>query len=474
MKLKSFLTVLPVFLVVFFLYAVGQRKAADKVYRDAPSDFTDINMEYVDSRDVPVPEAVPSREGDYQGGHIQQVAIYGDNTLNDYYRVDKSLQQLADSVAAIVKKSSLVFDEASRTYKPLNLKVVGEARNLAAGADFADQKILAFCSGSLVAGKMVLTAGHCVSKDPKEYSYYKDILVLFGWKQTGAGQYNASFSEDQVFKVERIAFHKLDGNMVDRDAYQDYALLELDKSAGKEPLAIDRTGEFLVAGNKVFLAGYPMGMSVKITDPNDASIQEIGKNIYTTDLDAFGGNSGGPVFDSYTKRITGVVVTANARQFKYTLNSEAGLNFKVNQATQNDVTLNADDRGLFLDISQNILNGLNAAMTNLGASVDNAAGRITFPAGLVYYDNNPLGGLVQLAAGKANISGEPVKLPAYEGIGTGVQRINSLIEALTPLTRFEVQICESISARMRASRPVIDPNLMMLYKLNRCDKTQSI
>jgi hypothetical protein len=73
--------------------------------------------------------------------------------------------------------------------------------------------------------------------------------------------------------VGRIVVHKLANLdvMRDKNRYQDYSLLQLDRPVqGGAPLVLDRTGEFLIAGNKVFLAGYPMGMSVKITDPDDA------------------------------------------------------------------------------------------------------------------------------------------------------------------------------------------------------------
>ena len=464
------------FIAVLFAFA-GRRNAGAPQYRDAPADFGGISTEDIRAQEVAMPVGVEA-VGTYGGQpSVQPVAIYGDNTLADYYKVSVPLQRLADSVVAIVKKSALGFDEETRTYSPLKVTLAGQSQNFGAGADFYDQRILAFCSGSLVGGSLVLTAGHCISNDPKSRSYFKDVYVLFGWKQTGAGQYEAAFPEDQVYEVGRIVMHKQanPNTMGDKDRYQDYSLLQLDRPVrGRAPLALDRTGDFLVAGNKVFLAGYPMGMSVKITDPNDASIKEIGGNIYTTDLDAFGGNSGGPVFDSYTRRITGVVVTANAKQFKYTLSGELAAKVSVDSRKKDELGARSDEKGAVLTVSKNIFKGFAADVAKKGIVVDAAKKTITFPSGLVYYNNEFLFGLINGLGGRALSSGEPVRLPAYEGIGTGVQRIDALIEALTPLTPEEVRLCEAISARMRASRPVIDPSLMMLYRKGKCDKTQSI
>lgn len=475
---KKLSNIIGLFAFFAVLFAFAGRQGADvPQYRDAPADFGGISMDDIRGQEVAMPaavEAVDTRGGQPQ---MQRVAIYGDNTLADYYKVSVPLQQLADSVVAIVKKSSLAYDEETGRYTPLKVTLVGENRNFAPGADFYDQRILAFCSGSLVGGSLVLTAGHCTSNTPGESSYFKDVYVVFGWRQSGAGQYEASFTADQVYEVSRIVVHKLATGLIgDMDRYQDYALLQLDRAVrGRTPLALDRTGDFLVQGNKIFLAGYPIGMSVKITDPNDASIQEIGRNIYSTDLDAFGGNSGGPVFDSYTRRIMGVVVTANAKQFKYTLNGAISARLAVD-ATRNDrLAARMDARGGgVVTVSQNVLAGFTAEMAKKGITVDEAAKTISFPAGLVYYNNEFLFGVINNIGGGASSSGEPVRLPAYEGIGTGVQRIDSLIEAMTPLTEQERRVCDAIGERMRASRPVIDPSLMMLYRKAKCDKGQMI
>lgn len=474
---KKLSNILGLFAFFAVLFAFAGRQGPDvPQYRDAPADFGGISADDIRGQEVAMPaavEAVDNRGGQPQ---LQPVAIYGDNTLADYYKVSVPLQQLADSVVAIVKKSSLAFDENTRRYAPLKVTLVGESRNFAPTADFYDQRVLAFCSGSLVGGSLVLTAGHCISSDRSNSSYFKDVYVVFGWRQSGAGQYEASFTEDQVYEVDRIVVHKLANGLIgDMDRYQDYSLLQLDRAVrGRAPLALDRTGDFLVAGNKVFLAGYPIGMSVKITDPDDATIQEIGRNIYSTDLDAFGGNSGGPVFDSYTRRITGVVVTANAKQFKYTLNSGFAARLAIDEGRNDRLAARSDERGAALTVSRNILAGFTAEVAKKGITVDEANKSITFPAGLVYYNNEFLAGVVNGLGGGRSASGEPVRLPAYEGIGTGVQRIDALIEALTPLTPAERGFCDSLGARMRASMPVIDPSLMMLYRKSKCNKGQMI
>ena len=109
----------------------------------------------------------------------------------------------------------------------------------------------------------------------------------------------------------------------------------------------------------------------------------------------------------------------------------------------------------------------------MGATINEAAGIVTFPKGLKHFDSNYL--YEFMYSGGSQISkGKLVQFPSYEGIGSGVQRINTLIEALTPFTSHEKQICNAISSKMRSTRPLINPKLMMLYRMNKCEKSQSI
>jgi hypothetical protein len=165
---RKFSDILGLFAFFAALFAFsGKYNAGAPQYRDAPADFADISLEEIRSQEVVLPAAVPAVEIPRGQAKVQRVAIYGDNTLSDYYKVSRPLQQMADSVVAFVRKSSLGFDEATRTYSPLKVTLVRERINLGAGADFYDQRTLAYCSGSLVGGSLVLTAGHCISGAPR-------------------------------------------------------------------------------------------------------------------------------------------------------------------------------------------------------------------------------------------------------------------------------------------------------------------
>lgn len=475
-----------IFAVLFLVCAVsagllvssgGRSGSIPGDLRDAPADFGGISRQDIEGMDVPVPAAAQPEQ--VRGSNYQPVAIYGDNTLNDYYKVDKSLQQLADSVVAIMDKTAISYDEASGKYKAMTLSTVNERMGLSNGATFSGQKALSFCSGALVSDNLVLTAGHCINNNSADPHYFDKVYVVFGWRQAGRGQYVTTFAPDQVYEVERLLAHKLDGSIGNMDNYRDYALIVLKRPvSGRAPLTIERSrGEGLIVGNYVFASGYPMGMSVKITDPADATIKAIGRNGYATDLDAFGGSSGGPVFDSYTRRICGVVITANARQFKYTVSREFTLRYREDADPAGKLRLGQERGASVLMVPQGDLQALTNTLQTAGCQVaaERGGGSITFPRGYSFYDNERglMNDLITVAGSERDVYGEPVQLPAYEGIGTGAQKISAEIEIFTPFTAEENRMCDRIRARMRNGM-VIDPTFLQLYRAAKCDSRQSV
>ncbi len=468
------LLIIGIFTCFFYLFYFSSPKHnIDKLgFRDAPNDFTDISVQDIKNRDVNLPVPSPAVASNQTNASAQNIAIYGNNTLRDWYKVDKSLRELSESVAAFVSGDSLRFDKSRKVYKPLKLETLGDNYSLAESADFKKQKVLSYCSGSLVSPYLVLTAGHCIEYNPKDPYYYKNTYIVFGWKQYAQGRYSSTFSPRQVYNINRVLIRKLTRGGINYG--EDYALVELDRRvSGIDPLPIDRTGEFLVKGNKVFTIGYPLGMSVKITDPADAEIKRVGKNKFITNLDTFGGSSGAPVFDSYTRRITGVHVTGNAVNMFYRTDQPLTISFETSNKVRGKAYTRKDNPSSMV-ISADVLPYVLSMFKKGNAVVDMSNKTIMLPAGSKVYNNT----FLFKVALKNNVvqpgSGKFIHYEKFDGIGSGETRINSVIEALVPLTENEKRICYSLESKMRANRPIVDPNLMMLYKMLRCNKSRGI
>jgi len=469
-----------VFLSIFLVSLViikNHKNIHKNQFRYAPKDdFGYIDINSIKSVSVPTPTPKPSVEKNSLP-KTEKVAIYGKNTIRDYYLVKRSLQKLADSTVALVYKYSLYLDTETNTYKPINVTTVGKEYSLDEKEDFYNQKLLSFCSGSLVSKNLVLTAGHCVS-DIKEKGipYFEDIFIVFGWKQVAEENYNLSFLPENVYQIKRVVVRKKDRD--GKKDGEDYAILELDKSVkDRSPLILDRDGVGIVEGNKVFTIGYPLGMSVKITSPDDAKIYIIGENTFSTDIDAFGGNSGSPVFDSYTKRVIGILVAGDVRQIEYINKNDVKINFLIKKGITNNIERETAieikaDKKLML-ISDKAFSAVKAYFEYKGIIVDEIKNEIIIPKGIEYYDYELLADILWNLK-ILNDTGKLYRLPSYKGVGTIVQKINSIIDVFIPLTDYEIEICNKIILKMESMKPIIDPDLMMWYKANRCERTKSI
>lgn len=457
--------------------------------RDAPaSAFESLagSAGGADIPDIPEPQAVRARN--QGGGTFQNIAIYGDNTITDYYKVDRSLRQLADSTVALVKKDSLILDEATGRYKPLSVSTIGEGRGHGADTAFHDQPVLSFCSGALVSRDLVLTAGHCVSSEAGDSKRFDNIYAVFGWKAGGEGDFAESFDRRDVYSVRRVYVRELkdlsDPSFRDLnnyyDGYKDYALLFLDRAAeGKSPLSVDRSGLLSAQGAKVFTIGYPMGMAVKITGPEDASIHRVGRSILATDIDAFGGNSGGPVFDSATRRITGILVTADSRQEELVLNRDLDVPYVISEELGGSIR-GSSERNEAGELRRRLEIGREAfeylsALPATSSLFRTAESRLVITrSGRIFLGD--IKARLVMAAGFRDFTLRPARFERLEGLGgaTGTQRLLHL-EQLIPLTSEEQRVCQDIRRRMRPDGGMtVDPTFMMLYREAKCDRGMAI
>lgn len=246
-------------------------------------------------------------------------SIYGENSMHEYYQVSDQLKKMADSTVAFVNKRSLYFDPAAKIYKIKNSAKLSEGAYLDESEDFASQSGLSNCSGAYLGKGLVMTAGHCVNDDPKDPDYSDNFFMVFGWKYDKEGSPAQEFPADAVYSIKKIETRAKEG---EGDTKRDFALVSMDRdAAGRQPLMLDKELTPKV-GQKVFTIGYPLGLAVKINDPDQAQVYAVDKTVFQTNIDVFGGNSGGPAFDSATNKIVGIVITAVGPEFYYELNQD--------------------------------------------------------------------------------------------------------------------------------------------------------
>ena len=110
-------------------------------------------------------------------------------------------------------------------------------------------------------------------------------------------------------KCPRVAVRDIvPARRVVADVYEaggsDWALLELAYPVAHRPLVL--SAERPVRHQRVYMLGHPSGLPMKYAGP--ASVRRVdAKGHFVAGLDAFGGNSGSPVFDAASHRVVGIL-----------------------------------------------------------------------------------------------------------------------------------------------------------------------
>lgn len=243
-------------------------------------------------------------------------SIYGTDDRVDYYQADKIMKKLAESTAALFKDSDIPLDEATGNYK-LKLLSLKDKYNLKGGQNFGSQPVGAFCSATLVGEDTVLTSGHCFKPDPRGAPCER-VKFVFGYAVTKEGETPAVFAAGNVYSCKEVKYSRVQDDVsnfacISGDCRAkalaglgaDFAIVKLDrKVTGRYPLAVSRKA--IMKGAKVAAVGYPSGLPVKVAGNGKVRSVSTG-GYFVTDLDTFGGNSGGAVFNTLTFKIEGVL-----------------------------------------------------------------------------------------------------------------------------------------------------------------------
>jgi V8-like Glu-specific endopeptidase len=247
----------------------------------------------------------PSWESDTKVLEVARArGIYGADTRADWFGIrDNGVRRLARASAALVDVSLLVPED------PVKLKgtqTLRKRRDLCPTERFAGQTQLGFCSGTLVAPDLVLTAGHCVREITPEKAplELQSVRFVFGYRVEAEGSDNAApISADNVFAGKEVA-----GGDFTEDK-QDWALVRLDRSVPAnvaEPVS-DWSPAAPKTNQAVFMIGYPDGLPLKYA-PGAKVFDAEPKEYFVANLNSFHANSGSGIYDAFSLQLVGVLV----------------------------------------------------------------------------------------------------------------------------------------------------------------------
>lgn len=236
-----------------------------------------------------------SLEGETSGSERirQNKLIYGTDDRRDFYETEPGLlrdlgQNSVAAKIALSRIGGLDGDSGTISITANNLR---QTKELCADERFVNQPAVASCSGTLIANDLILTAGHCMTRqsDCDDYAwvfkyYLEDEASL------------ASITKEDVFRCEEIIDSSL---FFDSDVSIDHAVVRLQRDATPRFSAVDvRTERTAVSKNTpIAIIGFGLGIPMKFDYGGTiASVRAETLDFFRSNSDAFSGNSGSGVF----------------------------------------------------------------------------------------------------------------------------------------------------------------------------------
>jgi hypothetical protein len=221
--------------------------------------------------------------------------IYGSDDRIDLYQTENAkLRSLADSTVALMQAGSVRTEGAVAR---LETEPYGTGNGLCKEEPFYDQVTAAFCSGSLVAPDIIMTAGHCVTSQDA----CTGVKFVFGFAVKEKGKMPLTVPSKDVYGCKQL----LGREQINDGA--DWALVKLDRPVtGHAPLKLNLAGT-IVNKTPIVVIGHPAGLPTKIAGGSE--VRDASKNGYfVANLDTYGGNSGSAVFNAKTGLVEGILV----------------------------------------------------------------------------------------------------------------------------------------------------------------------
>ncbi|MFC1830969.1 trypsin-like serine peptidase [Thermodesulfobacteriota bacterium] len=239
---------------------------------------------------------------------VSQGAIY---RPLDFKFIDASNHKMvmhAQSVAAYILSEKVTYDSKKQVYY-LEIQKIGKKYNLCENELFYERTSIANCTGFLVSPRVLITAGHCVTKvcDQKNSGFWWFGFTDKKIRSLPQNRRHVEVKEENFYRCDKILEHHFLGDAFVDIEQNDYAMILLDRIVINSMPLLFRTEGKVENNARVLTIGHPLGFAKTISD--NATIKlNFHKYYFSADLDAIDGNSGGPVLNEETGIVEGIIV----------------------------------------------------------------------------------------------------------------------------------------------------------------------
>lgn len=243
-------------------------------------------------------------------GVLADPVIYGTDGRTDLYAVtDTTRLAIADGTVAVFATADIEDTGDGKTSRiitepngPTERTVDGQRLPLCTSERFYDQPLGPWCSGFLVAPRIVATAGHCAFRTVGgRQSPPVPTSVVFGFRMFDSRSVRRVFDNSQIYRVTSVIGATENGDETD------WGLYELDRPVTDHRIVSIRRSGKIADGATVYTVGHPSGLPAKVAA--GATVRDnTGQDIFRATLDAYGGNSGSPVVNASSGTVEGILV----------------------------------------------------------------------------------------------------------------------------------------------------------------------
>lgn len=223
--------------------------------------------------------------------------VFGTDDRVDYYEVSNPDHlAMMDATVAMVDDSWLYRSGAG--WRFYNGATLAQTEGVCSTEPFANQPTVASCSGVFVGEDLIATAGHCITSQ----NACNRTSFVFNYRKQGAGanQVNTYFTTNDVYSCSQIVDRYDDGSA-------DWAVVRVNRDIVGHTAADIRRSGTVPNNTPLVLVGHPSGLPAKLAD-NATVRSNVYADFFGANLDAFGGNSGSPVFNENTGKVEGILV----------------------------------------------------------------------------------------------------------------------------------------------------------------------